>query len=75
MPCTGGASTWAYSSDEPPFVEPPFECDHPVDLDDGNATPEGPLRLGNGVDVDDRSGRGVNAEPFLHPFAEVAATS
>ncbi len=75
MPCTGGASTWACSRDELSFVEPPFERHDPVDLDDGNPQPEGLLRLGEGVDVDDRSSRGVDGEPLLHPFAEVAAAA
>jgi len=75
MPCTGVASIWACSSHELSLVEPPFEHDHPVDLDDGNAQPEGPLRRGDGIDIDDRSSRGENGEPFLHPFAEVAAAA
>jgi hypothetical protein len=37
--------------------------------------PEGPRRLGDGVDVDDRSSRGVHGEPLLHAFAEVAAAA
>ena len=75
MPCTGAASTWACSRDELRFVEPPFERHHPVDLDDGNAKPEGPRRLGDGIDVDDRGIRGVHGEPLLNPLAEVAATA
>lgn len=69
------ALTWACSGDELTFVKQPLQHDHAVDFHDRDTEPEGPGRLGNGIDVDDGPVWSMAGEPVLDPLAEVAAAA